>query len=76
MPKFTHETAAAHGRAGGTATCARHGRAHMRRIGRHGAPDWFQLQTERAWAQGCASAAAARRPSLADCDTSMCDIPF
>lgn len=36
MPRFTRETASAYGRAGGRATHARYGRAHMRAIGRMG----------------------------------------
>jgi general stress protein YciG len=36
MPRFTTETAAAMGRKGGQATMARHGRAHMARIGARG----------------------------------------
>lgn len=36
MPRFTSESAAAHGRRGGQATVARHGREHMRAIGQRG----------------------------------------
>lgn len=36
MPRFTTATARALGRKGGQATVARHGRAHMQRIGRRG----------------------------------------
>jgi len=36
MPRFTKDTAAALGRKGGQATAEKHGREHMRKIGRKG----------------------------------------
>lgn len=43
MPKFTSTTAAAYGKRGGTTTYQRHGRDHMRAIGKRG----FQAYVDR-----------------------------